>query len=78
MNVRGINIFQRCFKDESKITKTILKLSEYGQIVDSEKLESDIAELIELYAFGTLKELEIGSLLHRTARVVEEHRLKGA
>ena len=64
-------------KDESKITKTILKLSEYGQIVDSEKLESDIAELIELYAFGTLKELEIGSLLHRIARVVEEHRLDG-
>ena len=64
-------------KDESKITKAILKLSEYGQIVDSEKLESDIAELIELYAFGTLKELEIGSLLHRIARVGEEHRLKG-
>ena len=64
-------------KDESKITKAILKLSEYGQIVDSEKLESDIAELIELYAFGTLKELEIGSLLHRIARVVEEHGLEG-
>ena len=64
-------------KDESKITKAILKLSEYGQIVDSEKLESDIAELIELYAFGTLKELEIGSLLDRIARVVEEHGLEG-
>jgi len=63
-------------KDESKITKTILKLSEYRQIEDSEKLESDIAELIELYAYGTLKELEIGSLLHRIARVVAEHRLK--
>ena len=46
--------------------------------MDSEKLESDIAELIELYAFGTLKELEIGSLLHSIARVAEEHRLKGA
>ncbi|MEA2051416.1 MAG: hypothetical protein U9O90_01135 [Euryarchaeota archaeon] len=45
--------------------------------MDNEKLESDIAELIELYAFGTLKELEIGSLLHRIARVVDEHRLKG-
>jgi len=64
-------------KDGSKITKAILKLSKYEQIVDSEKLESDIAELIELYAFGTLKELEIGSLLHRIARVGEEHRLEG-
>ena len=64
-------------KDESKITKTVLKLFEYEQIVDSEKLESDIAELIELYAFGTLKELEVGSLLHRIARVGEEHRLEG-
>ncbi len=63
-------------KDESKITKTILKLSEYRQIVESEKLESDIAELIELYAYGTLKELEIGSLLHRIMSVVAEHQLK--
>jgi len=64
-------------KDESKITKTILKISEYRQIVDNEKLESDIAELIELYAYRPLKELEIGRLLHRIARVVEEHRLEG-
>ncbi len=65
-------------KDERKITKTILKLSEsgYRQIEDSEKLESDIAELIELYAYRPLKELEIGSLLHHIARVVAEHRLK--
>ena len=65
-------------KDESKITKTILKLSEsgYGQMVDSEALESDIAELIEVYAYCTLKELEIGTLLHRIAKVVAEHRLK--
>lgn len=63
-------------KDESKITKTILKLSEYRQIVESEKLESDIAELIELYAYRPLKELEIGNLLHRIARVVAEHQLK--
>ncbi len=64
-------------KDGSKIAKSILKLSEYRQIVDNEKLESDIAELIELYAYRPLKELEIGSLLHRIARVVDEHRLKG-
>ena len=63
-------------KDESKITKTILKLSEYRQIKDTEKLESDIAELIELYAHRPLKELEIGSLLHRIARVVAGHQLK--
>lgn len=56
--------------------KTILKLSEYRQIEDSAKLESDIAELIELYVYRPLKELEIGSLLHRIARVVAEHRLK--
>jgi len=65
-------------KDESKITKTILKLSAsgYGQMVDSEKLESDIAELIEVYAYCTLEELEIGSLLHRIMSVVAGHRLK--
>ncbi|NMX21093.1 ABC transporter [ANME-1 cluster archaeon GoMg4] len=65
-------------KDERKITKTILKLSAsgYGQIVDREKLESDIAELIEVYAYCTLEELEIGSLLHRIMNVVAGHRLK--
>ncbi|MEA2075189.1 MAG: AarF/UbiB family protein [Euryarchaeota archaeon] len=65
-------------KNESKITKTILKLSAsgYGQMVDSEKLESDIAELIEVYAYCTLEELEIGSLLHRIMSVVAGHRLK--
>jgi len=46
------------------------------QIGDSEKLESDIAELIELYAYRPLKELEIGDLLHRIASVVAEYRLK--
>ena len=63
-------------KDETKITKTILKLSRYRQIEDSEKLESDIAELIELYAYRPLKELEIGNLLHRIASVVAECQLK--
>ena len=42
----------------------------------SEKLESDIAELIELYAYRPLKELEIGNLLHRIASVVAEYQLK--
>ncbi|MHC1600670.1 MAG: ABC1 kinase family protein [Candidatus Methanospirareceae archaeon] len=63
-------------KDERKITKTILKLSGDIQIGDSERLESDIAELIEVYAYCTLKELEIGSLLHRIAKVVAGCRLK--
>ncbi len=67
-------------KDERKITKTILKLSAsgygHGQMVDSGKLESDIAELIEVYAYCTLEELEIGSLLHRIMNVVAGHRLK--
>jgi len=65
-------------KDATKITRTILKISGnwYMQIGDSEKLESDIAELIELYAYRPLKELEIGDLLHRIASVVAEYRLK--
>jgi len=63
-------------KDERKITRTILKVSEHRQIEDSEELESDIAELIEVYAYRALKELEIGSLLHHIARVVAEHQLK--
>jgi len=65
-------------KDATKITRTILKISgyRYMQIGDSEKLESDIAELIELYAYRPLKEIEIGNLLHLIASVVAEYRLK--
>lgn len=52
-------------KDAGKIPKTILKLSASGpgQLVDNEELESDITELIEVYACCTLEELEIGNLL---------------
>ena len=65
-------------KDATKITRTILKISgyRYMQIGDNEKLEFDIAELIELYAYRPLKEIEIGNLLHHIASVVAEYRLK--
>ena len=62
-------------KDEHKITKTILKLGEYGKTDDIE-LESDIAELIDVYASCPLKDLEVGSLLHHIAGVIAVHRLK--
>lgn len=64
--------------DESKVAKAILKLTEpgYRQIVDRGTLESDIAELIEVYAYCTLEELEIGRLLYSIMNIVVGHHLK--
>jgi ubiquinone biosynthesis protein len=64
--------------DESKVTKAIMKLTEpgYRQIVDRGTLESDIAEFIEVYAYGTLEELEIGRLLNSIMNIVAGHHLK--
>jgi ubiquinone biosynthesis protein len=64
-------------KDERKITRTILKISKRSEAVDEEALESDVYELMGVYAFGSLKELELGSLLNQIANLITEHQLKG-
>jgi ubiquinone biosynthesis protein len=64
-------------RDEHKITKTILKLTGRSHVRDVEELESDIAELIEVYAYGSLKELEIGSVITHMGDVIIEHHLEG-
>ena len=64
-------------RDEHKITKTILKLTGRSHIRDVEELESDITELIEVYAYGSLKELEIGSVITHMGDVIIEHHLEG-
>jgi ubiquinone biosynthesis protein len=64
-------------RDEHKITKTILKLTGRSHVRDVEELESDIAELIEVYAYGSLKELEIGGVITHMGDVIIEHHLEG-
>ncbi|RJS75173.1 AarF/ABC1/UbiB kinase family protein [Methanophagales archaeon] len=64
-------------RDEHKITKTILKLTGRSHVRDVEELESDITELIEVYAYGSLKELEIGSVITHMGDVIIEHHLEG-
>nr|QNO52806.1 protein kinase UbiB [Methanosarcinales archaeon ANME-1 ERB6] len=64
-------------RDEHKITKTILKLTGRSHVRDVEELESDIAELIEVYAYGSLKELEIGGVIAHMGDVIIEHHLEG-
>ncbi len=63
-------------KDERKVTRSILKLSGHRQFGDEEELESDIVEFIDVYAYGSLKELELGNLLNRFVDVITEHQLK--
>ena len=65
-------------KDASKVTKTLLDLSKHKQVEDedSEILESDICELIEIYSACPPNELEIGTLLQHIGDVVIEYHLK--
>jgi ubiquinone biosynthesis protein len=63
-------------KDASKVTKTLLKLSKYKPVEDTESLESGICELIEIYSACPSKDLEIGNLLQRVGDMVIEYHLK--
>ncbi len=65
-------------KDERKLTRTILSLGGGGQGVNEEELESDIAELIKTYAFGsTLDDFDLGAFLGEISDLITAYDLKG-
>jgi ubiquinone biosynthesis protein len=65
-------------QDERKLTRTILSLGRGGQSVNEEELESDIAELIKMYAFGsTLEDFDLGAFLGEISDMITAYDLKG-
>jgi len=65
-------------QDERKLTRTILSLGGGGQGVNEEELESDIAELIKTYAFGsTLDDFDLGAFLGEISDLITAYDLKG-
>ena len=65
-------------KDERKLTRTIMSLGQGGQSVNEDELESDIAELIKTYAFGsTLEDFDLGAFLGEISDLITAYDLKG-
>ncbi|MEA3487708.1 MAG: AarF/ABC1/UbiB kinase family protein, partial [Euryarchaeota archaeon] len=64
-------------QDERKLTRAILSLGGGGQGVNEEELESDINELIKLYAFGSLEDFDLGAFLGEVSDMITAYDLKG-
>ncbi len=65
-------------QDERKLTRTIMSLGRGGQSMNEEELESDIAELIKMYAFGTtLEDFDLGAFLGEISDLITAYDLKG-
>jgi ubiquinone biosynthesis protein len=65
-------------QDERKLTRTIISLGRGGQSMNEEELESDIAELIKMYAFGaTLEDFDLGAFLGEISDLITAYDLKG-
>nr|QNO57178.1 protein kinase UbiB [Methanosarcinales archaeon ANME-1 ERB7] len=65
-------------QDERKLTRTIISLGQGGQSMNEAELESDIAELIKMYAFGTtLDDFDLGAFLGEISDLITAYDLKG-
>jgi len=64
-------------QDERKLTRTVISLGRGGQSVNEEELESDIAEVIKMYAFGsTLEDFNLGAFLGEISDLITAYDLK--
>jgi ubiquinone biosynthesis protein len=63
-------------RDESKITKALLKIVEWEVEPGPRALERDIAELMGLYLGLPLKELRMAPLLRHLLELINRHRLR--
>jgi ubiquinone biosynthesis protein len=63
-------------RDESKATEVLIRLTISDEEPDRKTLERDIAEFIDRHFYRSLKELELGKLLHQLLEMVARHRLR--
>ncbi|MBW1781238.1 MAG: AarF/ABC1/UbiB kinase family protein [Deltaproteobacteria bacterium] len=68
-----INIARR---DEAKAADALLRLTIHDEEPDRHSLERDIRDLIDRHFSGSLKELDLGRLLHKLMEMVARHRLR--
>jgi ubiquinone biosynthesis protein len=63
-------------KNERKITKAIIKLSENKNIKNEDRFELEIYELIERYYSVPLKQINVAELLNKLIKLVISHNIK--
>ena len=63
-------------RDESRATYDLLKLTQYDEEPDTRLLARDIGDLIGQHLYKSLKNLQMGKLLHQLMELVSRHRLR--
>ena len=62
-------------RDEKRLPGALLKLTEYNEEPDRNKLQRDLAGFIDQYLYRPLGELEVGRLLERLLEILTKHRV---
>ena len=62
-------------RNEKKITKALLRLTDWEEEPDIDALEKNVSEFVDLHFNRPLKELDLGKLLHQLLDLVAKHRL---
>lgn len=63
-------------RDAGRITKSFLKISGGQTYGNTDKLESDISELVERHFYLPLKEINVGELLNQLLGIFVSHKLR--
>lgn len=63
-------------RDESKAVRALLRLVEHDDRPAVHALERDVADFMGQHLFKSLKEIQIGKLLHELLELLSRHRLK--
>jgi ubiquinone biosynthesis protein len=63
-------------RDARRITKTLLQLSSGNHIENIDQLEYQVSELIELYCYQSLKNINMGEFLNELLKLISSYKLK--
>lgn len=63
-------------QDETRIVRSLLKLTEWDREPDVRRFERDMADFLAQHFFKPLREIEIGKFLHQMLAVAFRHRLR--
>jgi ubiquinone biosynthesis protein len=62
-------------RDEKRVVDNMLKLTHYDQEPDRSELERDVIGFIDQHLYRSLKELEVGTLLHGLLQILTRHKM---
>lgn len=63
-------------RNEKAMTRALLRLAEAQGMVDMERLEMDLSDIIEQYSYLPLREIRLGDVLQQLLRLLTTHQLR--